>query len=510
MESCKYHPDVPPSFQCDHCDANFCTDCVDHSVGNEARCFNCGSMLTIRVTEDSVEPFAKRLEKAFRYPLTSSAMAFVIGLSVFTTILSALPLGFLLKLIAFIVTTGLAINYSFLCLKATAEGEMEPPALGDAIAGSFSILVRLLIMSVVIGGALYSIATKISPVAAMLSGIVLYIGFPAIMMAFAMTDSIFEAINPLTFIRLMATIGVPYFVLIIFLFIMATSVSLLGSIVGDSLLALSTILESSISYYYAMVAFHLMGYLLYQYQDKLGLSSTDDEALLPCLPASEVAMAHANVRLKEGHYQRAIDILDNAVKQDSKNFRLWQRFFDVLYRLENKKVLLKVADHYLNFLFESAQSDRLLPEFRKIQTLLTNAYRPKNPYLRYQLATQYHAAGDAKSTAQLINGLHKQNPDFEQLIPAYELMTRALKELPNMGAQVEKCQQLLAHFKKSNPANAPKTLAPPKAKANFLVPEPEQPAPAAFSAQEKPPMESSTEKKDGEDDRDKPIEFSPF
>ena len=501
MESCKYHPDVPSIFTCEVCNTNLCSDCVDHSVANEARCFGCGELLSVRVTADSVEPFAKRLEKAFRYPLTSSAMSFIVGLSVFTTILAALPLGMLLKVLAFIFCTGLAVNYSFLCLKATAEGDMQPPNLGEAIIGSLSILVRLLIMSVVIGATLYGIAVKVSPLLATLITIVLFIGFPAIMMAFAMTDSIFAAINPLTFIRLMATVGVPYFVLVMFLFIMVSSVSLLSSIVGDDLLALSAIIQSSISYYYAMVAFHLMGYLLYQYQDKLGIGGNDNEALMPRLPATEVAMAHANIRLKEGDYDRAVELLRNAVEQEPKNPRLWQRFFDLLYRLGNKEVLSKVADRYLSHLFETAQSVRLLPEFRKIQELVHD-YRPDSPYLRYQLATEYHAIGDAKSSALMLNGLHKQHPDFEQLIPAYELMAQALREIPSMAAQAAKCQQLLVHLKTTKPTAT--TSAPNRnTKADFS--QAAEPTPAIGITD----VQSDAKPKD-DDDRDKPIEFSSF
>jgi hypothetical protein len=83
-------------------------------------------------------------------------------------------------------------------------------------------------------------------------------------------------------------------------------------------------------------------------------------------------------------------------------------------------------------------------------------------------------------------------------------MVRALQDLPNMAAQAQKCQLLLAHFRKTLPE--PKTTAPPSTKARFAEPEPTPPTPASFAPEE--PKNSDSPKND--DDRDKPIEFSPF
>ncbi|MEJ2044698.1 MAG: hypothetical protein P8X74_06390 [Reinekea sp.] len=503
MESCKYHPDTPSNFFCDHCNESFCKDCVDHSVGGEARCFKCASLLNVRVTADNVEPFSRRLEKAFRYPLVSSAMAFVVGLSVATTIIAAMPLGRFTQLIILGLLTGLAINYSFLCLKATAEGELTPPDLSDAISGSISIIPRLLVMYFLLGWGVFTLG-KVSPILAMLAMMILFIGMPAIMMAFALSNSVFAAINPITFIGIMISIGVPYLVLVMFLFIMVSSVSLLHSIIGDNLLVLSAILQSSVSYYYAMVAFHLMGYLLFQYQEKLGVASGNtDERLLEMASPAAVAMAHANIKLKEGDYKRTVELLQNAVTTEPQNAQLWQRYFEVLFRLGDKSALQKMADRYLNHLYELAQNDRLLSDFKRLRTLLP-AYLPGYPHLRYQLATEYHVAGDPKTTVQLINGLHKQFPAFEQLVSAYSLMSQALAEMPGMAAQTAKCRQLIATLKKIHPNQESVAAQPPATtKASFVIDEPIKTKPKPTFATEVPEPEN----KPDEDDRDKPIEF---
>ncbi|MBR9884091.1 MAG: hypothetical protein GYB21_10725 [Oceanospirillales bacterium] len=447
MESCKYHPDTSPNFRCDACVDDFCTQCVDHSVEGEARCFQCGGLLRVRIPADSVEPLSKRLKKAFIYPLNRNAIGFIIGLSVITTVLSILPIGGLLQFIALMFCSGVAVNYSFLCLKATSVGHMKPPALSEAVEGSFSILIRLFAMFVLIGIGLSLLGDVLGPIAAILVIMTLIVVLPAILMSFAMTDNLVEALNPANFFGLIKTTGLRYWVLIIFLFIMVSSVSLLSAVIGDEQHALSAIVQSSISSYYSMVEFHLMGYLLYQHQERLGLSSHDaeDKLLRAATPAS-VALAHVNVCLKAGEYSRVFSILHHAVASDPKNTRLWQRYFDVLCKLENKPTLRKLADRYFHHLLESGQTFRMLKDARRLQTLLQD-YMPEYPHIRYHLANEYFGSGDAKTAVQLLSGLHKQFPDYGRLVDAYTLMKQALETLPGMEAQAGKCQALLDRLK---------------------------------------------------------------
>ncbi|TCK08558.1 DUF4013 domain-containing protein [Marinobacterium mangrovicola] len=448
MESCKYHLDTPPNFSCDECQENFCTQCVDHSMAGEARCFQCGARLRVRVTADSIEPLSKRLKGAFRYPLHLNAVAFIIGLSVVTTLLSALPIGGLLQFIALLFCSGLAINYSFLCLKATSVGHMEPPGLGEAVEGSFSILIRLFAVFFLIAMSFNYLGQFMGPVTAVLSIITLVVVMPAVLMCFAMKDHIMEALNPVNVVGLIRKTGWPYWVLVLFLFIMLSSVSLLSGLIGNEQHALSAIVQSSISSYYLMVEFHLMGYLLYQHQEKLGLASDDiEEKLLQLQSPEKVALAHVNFCLKEGDYERVETILQDAISADPKNTRLWQRYFDVLCKLEDRVRLQKVADRYFHHLLDSAQTFRMLRDVKKLRSLIPD-YMPEYAHLRFHLANEYYNSGDARAAVQLLGGMHRRFPDYAKLVEAYGLMKQALEALPGMEAQVSKCESLLVHLQR--------------------------------------------------------------
>ncbi len=478
MESCKFHPITPSVFSCGHCQDGYCDRCVDHSVGGEAHCFICGGHVEYQVTTDNVDPFWRRLEKAFKYPLNSQALMMVFGLSIASAILTALPLQGLLAFIPQLLIAGLTVNYAFLCMTRTSEGEMEAPPLADAWSGSLGILLKLFLMVIVIFIGLNALVSYVPPFVATIGIIVLFLGLPAILMSFAHTNSIIESVNPFNYVRIMFTVGVPYFVLLIFLFIMMTSVGILSSLVNQELAAVATILETSIANYYAVVAFHLMGYMLFQYQGKLGYSTGDDDAMLVKAEPEDVILAHVNIQLKQGHYQRAAELLRDGIAANKRARSLWLRCFDVLYRTENRKELQTFADPYFHHLLESAQTDRIASDYKKTKQRLPR-YVPAHAHLRFAIANACHRAGDAMSTVQLINGLHKLAPDYDNLIPAYQLMHQALQDIPAMAGQAEQCAKMITQLQRQQ-----KSVAKPQ-------PVPEQPQEPVNPTESAAPTDSS-------------------
>lgn len=442
MACCKFHPLTAGAFHCHDCQENFCALCVDHSVGGEASCFLCGKQVTFQVSADDVDPFWRRLDKAFRYPLNSSALSMVVGLSLATAIVSTLPLPGLIAFIVQVFLAGVTVNYAFLCLKETSAGSWVAPPLSDALEGSFRVIWKLFLMVVLIVAVLYALAVYLSVVMAIIAATVLFIGLPAILMCFAHSESVVDAVNPVNFLRVITAVGLPYAVLILFMFIMISSVGVLNELIGNRILGISTVLQSSVSHYYSLVTFHLMGYMLYQYQDRLGFSVKDDETLLTQAEPGEVIQAHVNVRLKMGDFERAVQLLRDGVAAHPRHFALWVRYFEVSYRLMRGKELAIFATRYFQILLTRAQQDRLLSDFKKTRQLLP-AYRPEDPDLRLHLASLCRQSGDAKTAVQLLNGLHKQHPDFPELVQAYQLMANALDDLPGMDGQAQKCRQLI-------------------------------------------------------------------
>ncbi len=472
MESCKYHPVTPSIFNCPSCQEEFCGECVDKSVGGEPRCFICGSHLSFHVTSDNIEPFWRRLEKAFKYPLNKNALIVVVGFSFLSVVINAMPFHGLLLLILNLVLIGSTVNYSFLCLSSTSEGHMQAPNFADAFSGSIGVLIKLFIMVILLGLGLYAITAYVNPMIGAMASVVVIVGLPAILMCFAHTGSVLEAINPFVFVRLIATVGMSYGVMIIFLLIMMSSVTVLHQIIGNELAALSTILQSSVSNYYAIVMFHLMGYMLYQYQDRLGISvSGDDEDAMQMQAPDDVVLAHVNLRLKEGDYNRVDELLRSGLDVSPNSKLLWDKYFEFLYRTERAEGLLKYSDRYFDYLIQTAQTNRLATDYKRVLQVVSN-YSPKYPNTRYQIAQACRMSGDSLSAVKLINGMHKAFPNYEKLVAAYSLMTDALNDLPNMAAQASKCSLLLAALKKKFPESQEEHQAPRKAVYDIDAPAP--------------------------------------
>ncbi len=468
MDSCKYHPLKPADYHCEQCQISVCDACVDHSIGGEAHCFHCNDLLIRRITEDNIEPFWHRLEKAFKYPLNAHALTMIVGLSVAWLILPALPLPGPGYLILSLVLTGAIVNYNFMCLVETSEGNFEAPPVGMAFQGTFKVLWKLFLMFCLLAAGIHFIGSRTSPMLASVAALVVLIGLPAILIIFAHTRSVLASANPAEFLKVITQIGMPYGLLLIFLMIMMSSVGVIGQLIGHDLSVVSLFIQSLVTSYYSIVMFHLMGYMLYQYQDRLGYSTvSDDEDSLPPMNAAEVALAHIRIRLKEGQYDRADELFRNAIRVSRHHERIRTDYFKFLYRCERKTGMENYADDYLKFQVSRKPTDQLGADFKKIRQLLPS-FLPKDPAVRFAIADNCYNSGDAVSAVELINGMHRLFPDYDRLVEVYQLMKTALERIPNMSAQAEKCMALIEKLQQTRPRQTEQTSTP-SAKAVFEV-----------------------------------------
>jgi len=63
--------------------------------------------------------------------------------------------------------------------------------------------------------------------------------------------------------------------------------------------------------------------------------------------------------------------------------------------------------------------------------------------VRYRIAQACFEAGKSVLVVKLLNGLHRDDPQYKALIPAYELMAKALDDLPNKREQAEKLRRMM-------------------------------------------------------------------
>lgn len=444
MDYCKYHPLDGATYYCRHCNIHQCDRCVndDKNKRHTLHCFVCDSVLESLGSANTVTPFWRRLKEAFKYPLNASSMSLIVITSVISVLAMLMPFLFILSIVMYLFAAGAMLKYSFTCLERTAMGEMKAPDVVEAYQGGIKLLLQLILITIVMvvfaGLAAYYVGITLGS----MLGVIALVTFPAVLIRFAQTESMFEALNPVAAIALIAAIGLPYGLLIVFMLIMMTSVGVLQEWIGAVLPAGALLVQSVISSYYTIVMFHLMGYMLFQYQHELGYSARSDEADDQYERSDlERTMAKMDVLLKEGDYEQLVSLYYQAFKQFPNEASFFDRFFELLYVCKKRTLMADFGLTYLEFLVRKKRFDKLTASFKQI-CLLVPDYLPDSPALRMQLASLLRQQGDIKLAVKLLNSMHKLYPDFADLPAAYMLLADCLSEMPGMQAQAARCRQL--------------------------------------------------------------------
>ena len=479
MDYCKYHPLDGATFVCRQCNTFFCDQCVDDEK-DQPRCFTCGVVLESLGSTNKVEPFWRRLSEAFKYPLNSASMSMIVITAIMTVIAMLIPFLFFIAIPLYLIATGAIMKYAFTCLERTSLGEMTAPDVMDAYHGTIKIILQLflifILLGVLAGGAYYA-----SPALGGIVGLLIMIAMPAILIRFAQSESMFEALNPASVFSLITAIGLPYGLILAFIMIMMSSVGVLHQLIGSMFPAVSYLTQAVISNYYTVVIFHLMGYMLFQYQSQLGYSArSDEENHLSERNDAERLAAKISIFLKEGNYEKVVDLYYQAFKLFPNEAIFFDKFFDLIYSCKKATLMEDFGLTYLQFLNRKKRFDKLTICFKQILHL-TPDYLPDSPDMRVQLAGLLKQQGDLKLAVKLLNGMHKLYPDFGKLPEAYTLLADTLAELPNMKLQADKCRQMVEQLK-IKAAEKQQALAVAQAEKKMAEQKNNAPTPAAPAA----------------------------
>ncbi len=459
MKDCKYHPLAPASYRCSHCQMALCEHCVNHGEqGSKARCYLCDDDVIDLGASNKAEPFWRRFDAAFRYPMTGPCLTLIAALSLLEALVGQLPVP-LVGLVLSLAITGMLLKYSFSCLQNTAAGAMTPPDISAAYGDGIALVFRLIAIIVVMAAAVFGVNRLLGGGIATLMAVLSVAVLPAVIILFAMTDNVLEAVHPANVLRLILSIGLPYGLLLAIIVMMSSSVAILAQFIGPGFTLVNQCLNALVANYYLVVTFHLMGYMLFQYQGELGYTAREhDEDSAPRDHKARY-LAEIQLRLKEGQFDTVSTLFERALKALPNDNDLHSQYFEFLlasHAALSPKVAQRLsgfASRYLRFLNRSHRQDKLLNSYQRVLALLPD-YVPNSPQLRLLLATASRHRGDPKRALKLLNGLHRQFPDFEGLVPAYQLMTDILEELPNMSTQAKKCRLLVEKLQRSPASTA--------------------------------------------------------
>ncbi len=277
----------------------------------------------------TVVPFWHRLGDISKYPLQSGAITNVILFTVLR-IADLLPLGFAGLVVSGVLWAGI-LKYAAEVLVQTAHGRLDAPEYSMQVGESQAwdqIKLQILLWLMMFVGML-AIGVVAGPGPALLWLLFVAIAIPGATITLAMTNNLWASLNPAGWIELMSAFGWPYFAV-------AAMCALyqLGGANAQAFAEAIPMVPSFVTYlftwfitHYVLVAtFHLMGYLVYQYADRIGHEVKRDEApakLRKLLKATQDngalirhTLGYVQVLLAQDNLKRALELMQEGYALD--------------------------------------------------------------------------------------------------------------------------------------------------------------------------------------------------
>lgn len=386
-----------------------------------------------------ITPFWYRLPAFFLYPFHPRSLIVLVGLAVMTVIAGSLPLfGMLaINLVATLFLTKFALDI----LARTAEGELDPPPLdGETIGQGYELPFKLLGIYIAIGIATFAVAMLFGWLAIIFFLLALFL-LPASIMTLAFSRSLGQALSPGELFRMVRATGWGYVALLACLFLLnggsSTALQWFGQgLPPQQLMALSMLLQ----YYFMFVMFNLMGYLLFQYHDRLGY-----EPLGHMDAAEPTDPAHATIQqfIDEENYDAAIAELKRLVQRDNNSLetRLW--LHRVARAASDDRTLLGNAGGLIEDLIDAGRARDATEVYRACQDIDPQA-RPARASDYYPLANMMLSANEPGRVLRLANGFHRNFPDSEELPRLYLMVAQIMADQRQQPQQARKLLDFVA------------------------------------------------------------------
>lgn len=356
-----------------------------------------------------ITPFWHRIPRFFLYPLHPTSLIMMVLFSLGAMIFSFSLFG------VFVLLAGTAVflKYCYYILEHTAQGHNEPPSLSwDFLSGDYMILLKQLGVFMLLGLLASVLGGLLGPFG---STLVILIGgllIPASIMILAVTNSFSEAINPSSLSRLVGEIGWPYLILYGFLFFLnvgqETAMYFLSNLLPPGLLIAGL---AFVTMYFTYIMYNMMGYVIYQFHDRLGYSvidEQDDETRYENMGAVEQFIAQEN-------FAAAAEELKSIIRANPDDPDLRLKFHKLVKLENNTKQMLVHGDGLIT---------RLLVLNRKLDAMTVYldcvtadpAFRPSDKDTYLPLAQLLRAHKQQARVIQLLNGFHKRFPN-DPLVP---------------------------------------------------------------------------------------------
>lgn len=397
---------------------------------------------------NAITPFWLRLPKVFAYPLSPSALVYILILS---SISSLIGFNSIFKGLLQLVILVVFCRYAYAALENSAQGHLKPPDVtSELVSGAMGLPFKQLLVFFIMGFAVVLAGGVAGPLGMLIMGGLVYIWMPASVMELATSHSLMDAINPFRLTSAIRAIGWPYALLWLFLLMLSAGSNALQSLllrgVGG---ALALFVFSVISMYFLLAMFHLMGYVIYQYHESLGYPVIVDFDSTPeAKSAQNQAQNHPVLNqiamlLHEGKSDEARRLLKDKIAQDRGDLELRKQYHKLLLLSGEHGVLIEHAQSYLTLLLADKRTRPAAELVRDCQSAVPD-FKLTNPDHVYPLMQELKAMREAKQAVRLAQNFHQRHPKHADLPAVYLLAAKTLCEDLRQDIQARKILHFLA------------------------------------------------------------------
>lgn len=424
----------------------------------------------MQTADTPIVPFWNRLRAISLYALHGESLTTLIVLSA-CSLLTLLPIvGGLVRLL---VTVAI-YKYGFEVLRATADGRLDPPSGGlriDESAGWRAIRLQVCFILLTVAAILL-----LGPLAGLLVAIVLAFGWPGAMMSLAIDESVAHALNPVTWLSIMARLGWPYFVATLLCFVIYLSMANAQALFTPFLPFVAAIVVAQFLSGYALVTtFHLMGYLVYQYHDELGYAP-DQPASAPIRPADpdREVLDQTEALIRDGKAEDAAKLLHDHLRSRGGADGAHLQYRKLLRLGADKEGLLHHGREYLSSLFARGK-DNLAVDIARECLELDPAFVPARAEETTWVAHKAAQLGQSQTALHLLSGFHRRYPESADIPKNYLLAATLMFERFNRDKEAH---ALLTQLQKNYPGHElqPRISAQLALVERMLNPAPGKPA----------------------------------
>lgn len=339
--------------------------------------------MAMKLGKSEITPFWRRMPRFFLYPFHLTPLVAITLAALLTLFIGIVPFG------TFLVPLAIAIGffrYAYRVLDRTAHGILSPEQASEQFHsdGAYRIYKQLGVF-IVFGAVSGAVTAALGDLVGKGTELILSLALPATVMVLAVTNSLRRAVNPIVLWQLMRTIGWPYLLLnfcTTALWVAASYIAVAASAVVPT--AMVPPLVAWVLMFFMLVMFNMMGYVLYQYHDRLGL----EQKGAPGANAAETGIDRIAELVEENRISDAIDLAYEAQRRDPEDLNARERYHRLLDLGGKQAQLVSHAQSYIKLLLRKNKAARAIELFE--------GTRKKEPSFRLDSAAdQLEVAGVA-------------------------------------------------------------------------------------------------------------------